>query len=357
MLAAAPAAMFTASMTTVGFLYDDIVLEHDTGSHPEGAGRMTATIALLEESGLLARTSRVPSRQATSEEIALAHDPRYIDAVRTAAEQGGGWVDPDTLITPRSYDVAAHVVGGTVDALDAVLRRDVERVFCLVRPPGHHAGPVYASGFCLFNHVAAAANRARRAHGLERVAIVDYDVHHGNGTQDVFYADAGVLYISTHEYPFYPGTGSLEETGDGPGLGYNVNLPMPHGSGDEEHRQAYEQVVLPALRRFRPEVILVSAGYDAHFADPLAGQQLSVDGYGVLTSMLLDAAGDLCDGRILFALEGGYDLVALPWCIRRTIELLLGDDPTPDPLGAVPGGSPASFEPMLARAKLLHDLP
>ena len=276
--------------------------------------------------------------------------------VRRLADEGGGWVDPDTLITPRSYDVAAHVVGGTLNALDAVMRGDVRSAYCLVRPPGHHATPMQAMGFCLFNHVAIAAAYAMARHGLERVAIVDYDVHHGNGTQDAFYADPRVLYASTHEYPFYPGTGAAEEAGSGEGRGYTINIPMPHGSGDDEHRRAFEEVVAPALRRFRPQLIVVSAGYDAHFADEIAMQELSVDGYGALASIVKAAAEELCEGRVLVAQEGGYHLTALPWCVRRTIEVLRGDDPAPDPLGARPNRVPAGFDEMLARVRQLHAL-
>jgi acetoin utilization deacetylase AcuC-like enzyme len=341
---------------SVGFVYDPIFLEHDTGEHPENARRMTATMVLLEESGLLARLTPIPVRAATADELALTHDPRYVAAVERVAQQGGGWVDPDTLITPRSYNVAAHVVGGTLNALDAIAGGDVASAFCLVRPPGHHATPVQAMGFCLFNHVAIAAEYTRACLGIERVAIVDYDVHHGNGTQDAFYDDASVLYVSTHEFPFYPGTGPAEETGGVEARGANVNIPMPHGSGDAEYRRAFEEVVMPAVRRFDPQLIIVSAGYDAHFADEIALQKLSVDGYGALASMILDAARDLCAGRVLFALEGGYHLTALPWSVRRTIELMRGDAPTPDPLGTVAPTPPYGFDEMLAGVRSLHGL-
>ena len=320
---------------SVGFVYDPIFLEHDTGDHPENPRRMLAAMALLESSGVLARLTRIDARDATPEEIALAHDARYVAAVERVAREGGGWADPDTLITPRSYNVAARAVGGTLAAVDAVMRGDVASAFCLVRPPGHHATPDRAMGFCIFNHVAVAAQYARTTHGLDRVAIVDFDVHHGNGTQEIFYADPAVLYISTHEYPFYPGTGAAHETGTGQGLGATINIPMPHGCGDAEYRRAFEEIVVPALHRFRPQLILVSAGYDAHFADEIAYQQLSVDGYGALVSMTKAAADALCGGRIVAALEGGYHLVAMPWCVRRTIEILGGDAPTPDPLGVV----------------------
>lgn len=340
---------------TVGFVYDPVFLDHDTGTHPENGSRMTATMSLLEEAGLLAAVRRIPARAASPEELALVHDPRYVDAVRRAAAQGGGWADPDTLITPRSYDVAATVVGATLNALDAIVAGDVQAAYCLVRPPGHHAGPAQAMGFCLFNHVAVAA-AAARSHGLDRIAIVDFDVHHGNGTQDAFYGDPNVLYISTHEFPFYPGTGAADETGRGNARGATVNIPMPHGSGDAEHLAAFRRIVAPALARFRPQLILVSAGFDAHYADDIAMQQLSVDGYGALVSLTIDAARDLCDGRILMAQEGGYHLVALPWCVRRSIELLAGLPPAPDPLGRRDTPSPGGFAAMLDDVARIHGL-
>jgi acetoin utilization deacetylase AcuC-like enzyme len=337
-------------------MYDPLFLEHETGAHPENSNRMRATMALLEECGLLAKLIRIPARDASPDEVALVHDPAYVAAVRRAAEGGGGWVDPDTLIMARSYDVAMRVVGGTLAAVDAVMAGDVTSAFCLVRPPGHHAAPDQAMGFCLLNHVAVAAAYARKTCGLERVAIVDYDVHHGNGTQGAFYSDPGVLYVSTHEYPFYPGMGAAREAGAGAGRGFNINIPMPHGCGDEPYRRAFEDVALPALRRYRPQLILVSAGYDAHFADEIAGERLSVGGYGALVSMLKEVAGELCGGRLVFALEGGYHLVALPWSIRRTIEVLRGDPPTADPLGTIAPRTPPAFDAMLADVKSLHAL-
>lgn len=337
-------------------MYDPIFLEHETGAHPENPERLRATMALLEEAGLIERLRRIDARDATADELALVHDPRYVAELERVAREGGGWADPDTLIMARSFDVARRVVGGTLAAVDAVLAGDVGAAFCLVRPPGHHSSARRAMGFCLLNHVAVAAAYARARHGIERVAIVDFDVHHGNGTQDAFYGDAGVLYVSTHEYPFYPGTGAASETGAGAGRGFTINIPMPHRSGDAEHRRAFEEVVVPALRRYRPELVLVSAGFDAHFADDIAGQMLSVDGYGALVSMIKDAAGELCGGRVVVALEGGYHVVALPWCVRRTIELLLGDAPAPDPLGLRETPAPPRFEGILERVKAVHGL-
>jgi len=340
----------------VGFVYDPIVLQHDTGEHPENASRMTWTMDLLDSAGLLKRLVRIPVRVATVDELALVHHPQYVEGVRRAAEAGGGWVDPDTVITPRSYDVAAHVVGGTLNALDAIMRGDVRSAYALVRPPGHHATPVNAMGFCLFNHVAIAAAAALRKHDVERVAIIDIDVHHGNGTQDAFYADPRVLYLSMHEYPFYPGTGAAEETGEGDARGTNVNIPMPHGAGDAEHARAFDEVITPLVRRYEPQLLLVSAGFDAHWADDIALQRLSVAGYGALVSRIISLARECCDGRALFAQEGGYHEVALPWCVRRTLELLRGDVPVDDPLGAVQSADPAEFESRLARVKAIHGL-
>jgi len=341
---------------TVGFVYDPIFLQHDTGEHPENARRMTATMALLEESGLLGGLRRIAARAASDDELALVHDARYVAGIRRLAQAGGGWVDPDTLVTPASFEAAAHVVGGTLNALDAIVAGDVRSAFCLVRPPGHHATPAQAMGFCLFNHVALAAARARSTHGLERVAVIDFDVHHGNGTQDAFYDDSSVLYVSTHEYPFYPGTGAAEETGSGAGWGFNVNVPMPHGCGDASYGRVFDEIVMPAVRRFRPDIMVVSAGYDAHYADTIALERLSVDGYGALVTKIIAAAEELCGGRVLFALEGGYHLTALPWSVRRTIELLVGARPTPDPLGPVDSAEPRELDQVVARVRELHGL-
>ena len=290
-------------------------------------------MGLLAECGLLERVAVLEARDATDEELSRVHDVRYVEALLLACAEGGGWADPDTYLVPRSCAAARRSAGACLVATEAVLEGRAHSAFAVARPPGHHARPAQAMGFCLLNNVALAAEHARRRHGLERVAIVDIDVHHGNGTQDAFYDDPGVLYVSTHQYPYYPGTGRLEETGGGAGRGTNVNLPLPGGCGDDEYRAAFEQVAEPVVRRFRPQVILVSCGFDAHFADPLAGMALSVDGYGELTARLRSLAGDLCEGRLVFALEGGYDLTAVSWGVRRVLEALLGEAPTPDPQG------------------------
>jgi acetoin utilization deacetylase AcuC-like enzyme len=211
-------------------------------------------------------------------------------------------------------------------------------------------------GFCLFNNVAIAARHALERRSLQRVAIVDFDVHHGNGTQDVFYEDPSVLFFSVHQYPFYPGTGFLEETGAGPAEGNTINVPFPRGCGDDAYVAAINEVCLPALRRFRPKLILVSAGFDAHFADPLAGQLVSVRGYYEIASMLQHAADELCDGRIVYALEGGYDLEAISWSAHACISAMLGEEFTPDPLGAGPEVRGPDVSGLIARVKELHGI-
>jgi acetoin utilization deacetylase AcuC-like enzyme len=211
-------------------------------------------------------------------------------------------------------------------------------------------------GFCLLNNIAVAARYALRRHGLDRVAIVDIDVHHGNGTQDAFYAEPHVLYCSTHLHPFYPGTGRPQETGESDAAGTNVNVPLPAGCGDAEHLAAFDAVVGPVVRRFRPEIVLVSCGFDGHFADPMAFMSLSVDGYSDLAARLRALAGELCDDRLIFVLEGGYDHIALPWGIRRVLEVLLGEPPTPDPLGPLPNPRAPEIEMLLAALRRIHRL-
>ena len=342
---------------TVGFVSNPLHVKHAVEDHPEGPERVQAVLALLEECSLLDRLERIEPRDAGDEELGWAHRPAFMEELRRACAQGGIWVSPDTYLLPGSCDAAWQAAGACLAAMEAVLSGRVQSAFCAVRPPGHHATPGQALGFCLLNNVAVAAQYARRRHGLERVAIVDIDVHHGNGTQDCFYADPQVLYVSTHLYPYFPGTGALHETGAGKGEGATVNLPLPAGCGDAEYRAAFELVVAPAVRRFRPQLILVSSGFDAHFADPLAFMELSVDGYGELASRLRALAEELCDGRIVFVLEGGYELTAISWGGRRILELLLDDTPTPDPLGAAPQRRRApGIEQLLSEIRGVHGL-
>ncbi len=342
---------------TVGFTTNPNHVHHAVEGHPEGPERLEAALALLRGCGLLDRLTPIALRDAADEELALVHQQTYIDLLRQACAQGGGWFDPDTYCTSRSCDAAWSAAGACLAATEAVLRGDVHSAFCAVRPPGHHARPAQAMGFCLINNIAVAAQFARKRHGLERAAIVDIDVHHGNGTQDASYDDPGVLYVSTHQYPFYPGTGRADETGSGDAHGTNVNVPLPAGCGDAEYRAVFEQIVEPVVRRYRPQLLLVSCGFDAHFADPEAMMSLSIDGYGELISRLRILADELCDGRLIVALEGGYDLTAVAWGVRRAIEVLLGDAPAPDPLGLAPNRPVPEIGSLLSEVRGLHGLP
>jgi acetoin utilization deacetylase AcuC-like enzyme len=318
---------------TTAYVYDEIFLKHNLPGHPENRTRLEQTMALLEKSGMLARLPRIPARPATHEELTRVHHPSYVEQVRQISERGGGHLDPDTYTNSDSYPAALMAAGGLVEATLAVVDGRVDNAFALVRPPGHHAMPGRGMGFCLFGNVAIAAYAARLERGLERVLIVDFDVHHGNGTQAMVEEDPTIGFISTHQSPYYPGTGDVRETGRGPGQGSVVNIPLSAGAGDRAFRQVYEQVVVPVARRFAPDLILVSAGFDAHWDDPLAGLGLSLHGYAWIVQTLVSLAGELCGGRIVFTLEGGYHLEVLRYGILNTFHILLGDSTVEDPLG------------------------
>jgi acetoin utilization deacetylase AcuC-like enzyme len=278
--------------------------------------------------------------------------------MRDFIARGGGHIDPDTVVSRDSWEAALRATGGVVEAVEQVATARLNNAFCLVRPPGHHATPDRAMGFCVFNNVAIAAAWLLANQQAQRVAILDYDVHHGNGTQDAFYSRADVLYISTHQYPFYPGTGFWRETGAGPGEGYTINLSLPSGSGDDVYAAALDQVIAPAVRRYAPNFILVSLGFDAFWADPLASLRLSIGGaYTPLIQSARDLAASLCGGRLVVALEGGYNLDALAHGAEAICHVLLGEDPPPDPLGPSPDQlSLAEVQPLLDAIRALHNL-
>jgi acetoin utilization deacetylase AcuC-like enzyme len=309
-------------------VYDDPLFRaHDSGpGHPERPERVDAVRRGIREAGLEARLAWLPTRAATDGELRRVHSDVHVRAV--AATHGRIVAfDADTQAGPHTYDAALHAAGCVVDATARVLDGGLERAFCLSRPPGHHAERDRVMGFCYFNNVAAAAAEAL-ARGLARVLIVDFDVHHGNGTQDIFYDDPRVLYVSSHAYPFYPGTGGLREVGDGKGRGFTVNLPLPAGCGDAEYLRVYREIVAPIAGAFDPELVLVSAGFDAFDGDPLAGMRLSAEGYGALAGVCMDAAqGSAARGRVVATLEGGYDLDGLATSAAAVTRVLLGDGP------------------------------
>jgi acetoin utilization deacetylase AcuC-like enzyme len=308
-------------------LYDDpLFREHDSGrGHPERPERLDAIRRGLREADLESRVVEVAPRPATHEELVRVHTDGHVRAV--AATQGRTVrFDADTQAGPRSYEAALRAAGAAVDATQRVLEGALDRAFCLCRPPGHHAERDRVMGFCLFNNAAAAAAHAL-AGGLQRVLVVDFDVHHGNGTQHIFEEDPRVLYVSSHEYPFYPGTGAVDEVGKGKGRGFTVNLPMPAGLGDGDYAAVYRQVVEPIARAFAPELVVVSAGFDAYVGDPLAGMALTSRGYRELIQACLDGATGA--RGVVALLEGGYDLDGLAACSAEVVRALLGERAEP----------------------------
>ncbi len=285
---------------------------------------MTAILSRLEQSGLLAQLLSVQPYPATIEQIALVHSKDYIGVVRDSCRQGVRMLDMDTQISHNSYEVACLAVGGALAGVDAVIQAEADNVFCAVRPPGHHALPDKAMGFCLFNNVAVAARYAQQEYGLNKVLIIDWDVHHGNGTYDVFAADPSVFYFSIHQFPHYPGTGRADETGCDKGAGTSLHVPLSAGGGDAEYIATFKQQLAPAVLAFKPELILISAGFDAHEADALSSIQLSSKGFGRLTDIVRELADEVCAGRIVSVLEGGYNLTALAESAYEHIRALQG---------------------------------
>jgi acetoin utilization deacetylase AcuC-like enzyme len=306
-----------SSIKVLGYLIDERYLLHDTGGdHPESPQRLIAIQKALETSGALDRWQRVAPRAARLDELELVHDPDHVRHVEQAARRAPSYLDLDTPVSADSYSTALLAAGGVLQCVDSICSGKLRRVFAFVRPPGHHADRENARGFCIFNNIALAAAYARTKHKLERVAIIDFDVHHGNGTQSCFYGDPNVLYISSHQFPFYPGSGNFDETGIGNGKGYTLNFPLPEGTGDSSFVPIYSKIVSIILDQFEPQLILVSAGFDGHFRDPVGGLALTQAGYASAASSIIRAAERWCEGKICFVLEGGYDLQALHDCAR-----------------------------------------
>ena len=292
--------------------------------HPECPERLDAVLRGLGEAGLLNRLARVDARAATEEELLLCHTREYLSTAKRDVESGRPYLSTgDTDITPNSWEVAARAAGGVLNAVDAVVSGKARNAFCAVRPPGHHATPNRGMGFCLFNNVAIAARHAQRKHGLARVLIVDWDVHHGNGTQDIFYSDPSVFFFSTHQWPLYPGTGRADETGEGAGRGATMNRPFPAGSGRAEILGAVQGSLLPAAERFQPDLVLISAGFDSRAGDPLGRFTLTDRDFADLTRTAIEIADRYACGRVVSVLEGGYNPEGLARAAAAHVEALL----------------------------------
>ena len=312
-------------MGTTGLVYHPAYLDHDMGAgHPESPNRLRAILQQLERSGTAGRVRKIEPRKAEDEWITQIHSPSYVAALNTHQPASGRVaLDADTSMSPGSLPAAYLAAGGALAAVDAIMSGDVVHAFCAVRPPGHHAETARAMGFCLFNNVAIAARYVQKKYGLSRVLIVDWDVHHGNGTQHSFEQDPSILFFSTHQYPHYPGTGQATERGTGAGEGFTINVPMEAGDGDDEYHAIFLNVLLPAAEAFKPEFVIISAGFDAHRDDPLASMGLTEAGYSDLTGIVVGIAKRHAQGRLLSALEGGYNLTALGASVDAHLKVLL----------------------------------
>lgn len=316
-------------MQPSAFIADAMCKHHDPGwNHPESPARFDAIVRELQNSGLWNELDHLSARAATKDEVALCHDPAYIELTKREIQQGMTQLSTgDTAVSYRSFEVALHAVGSALAAVDAVCSGSARNAFCVVRPPGHHATRDRGMGFCIFNNIAVAARYAQKTSGFQRILIVDWDVHHGNGTQDIFYDDPSVFYFSTHQAPLYPFTGWETETGIGAGSGSTLNIALPPGSQGDEAIQAFRDTLLPAMDTFRPELILISAGFDAHANDPVSHLEWQTDDFCTLTTILMQVAADHADQRIVSVLEGGYNLHNLAASVSVHLSTLLNYNP------------------------------
>jgi acetoin utilization deacetylase AcuC-like enzyme len=338
-------------MTTAYLTHPDYVL-HQVPHHPESAQRMYAIWTMLKQTGLLDKLVSITPTPVTDEQIYAVHTSAYLDLLKQGEQEEYALeFDGDTLAMPETLRVARLSAGGVVDAVTAVLTGQADNALAVTRPPGHHAIPDRAMGFCFLNNVAIAVRHAQAIYGLERVLIVDYDVHHGNGTQDIFYDDPSVLFISTHQSPLYPHTGEIHQTG----IAHNiVNIPLPPRCGDAEYAQVFQEIVWQSAQRFQPQLIVVSAGFDAHPHDHIAHMNLSLKGYDHITRELIQMANTLCDGKIVFATEGGYHVDVLAQGVYNIAHALLGENRVSDPYRIDP--SHVDIDALVQKIKAIHQL-
>jgi acetoin utilization deacetylase AcuC-like enzyme len=317
--------MSTPQNLPSAIVYSSRYEAHNTGpAHPEAPARWKAIATGLEEAGLMQNLLRLEPRPATRQEILRCHTPEYFETAMHDVQAGYDTLSTgDTAISEHSLEVAQLAAGGVITAVDALMEGKIKNAFCPVRPPGHHATPERGMGFCLFNNIAIAARHAQAKHGVGKILIADWDVHHGNGTQEIFYQDGSVLFFDTHQHPWYPGTGSREETGAGPGLGATINCPFPAGAGRQEILTAFQTKLVDAASRFKPELIMISAGFDSRLGDPLGEFRLTDEDFADLTGVMLELAGEYAGNRLVAVLEGGYDLEGLKKASTAHVQRLM----------------------------------
>jgi acetoin utilization deacetylase AcuC-like enzyme len=304
-----------------GIVKDSRYLQHTAGAaHPESAARLASVYEMLDNPHVSWKYIDIEPRAASHDEIAYVHTLSYIDFIAGTAGKSLVFLDSDTIASAETYEIAKLAVGGLCNAIDGVMTGEVDNAFALVRPPGHHASAGNSAGFCIFNNVAIGAMHAMKRYGLKKILIVDWDLHHGNGTQKIFYSDRHVLYFSTHQYPCYPGTGSLHEIGEGQALGYTVNVPLCHGAVNGTFISAFRKILEPIAQAYEPEFILVSAGFDTYYQDPLGGMCVTPEGFAAMARVLLNIADKCCSGRVVAVLEGGYHVMGLTRSVKATLE-------------------------------------
>ncbi len=309
----------------IGIIQDPLYIEHNPGQyHPESPERLITLYKMLKDDDVSSIIQPLQPRKATREEIQRNHTARYYDQVAETAGIAFSFLDGDTQTSERSFEAALYAAGGILVGIDKIMEGDLNSVFALVRPPGHHAESNRGMGFCLFNNVAVGALYAMEHYSFDRIVIVDWDLHHGNGTQHSFYTDNRVLYFSTHQYPYYPGTGDFNEVGEKEGKGFTINLPLSVGHGDTEYIQIFRRILVPVIEMYNPQLIMVSAGFDIYYQDPLGGMAVTPKGFAALTHILQDVAKRKAENRLLFALEGGYHLEGLRQSVKAVIQQLGG---------------------------------
>jgi acetoin utilization deacetylase AcuC-like enzyme len=309
-----------------GVVKDIRYMKHSCGfAHPESPQRLAAIYEMLDNPLMSWKFTHIEPREATHKEIETIHSPAYVEFIASTAGQRCVFLDPDTSTCPETYEIAKLAVGGVCNAIDSVMDGEVDNAFAFVRPPGHHAEKDTAAGFCVFNNIAIGAMHAISKYNLKRILIVDWDLHHGNGTQHSFYNEPRVLYFSTHQYPYYPGTGSLQEIGRGEGEYYTINVPLNIGAGDASFVRIFRKILQPVALEFKPELILLSAGFDTYFQDPLGGMRVTPEGFAAMARILLNIAETCCQGRFVAVLEGGYHVVGLTKSVKAVLEEMLDE--------------------------------